>query len=146
KLLDPAERGVTLTGYAPMTPEYASPEQVRGEATGTASDIYALGVLLYELVAGERPYAIETLTPAEIERTVCRREPVRRGAVARARRGPRVDRDLDHVVLKALEKEPSDRYASCAQFGDDLKRYLDGQPVWARATPRWERALKFARR
>jgi len=146
KLIDPAERGVTLTGYAPMTPEYASPEQVRGEAIGTPSDIYALGVLLFELLAGERPYAIETLTPAEIERTVCHTEPARPSAVARARGGSRLDRDLDHVVLKALEKDPAKRYASCAQFGDDLRRYLDGQPVMARATPRWERALKFARR
>ena len=146
KLLEPEVRGLTQTGLAPMTPEYASPEQVRGESVGTASDVYSLGVLLYQLLTGERPYAISTRSPAEIERTVCLVEPARPSKVARARSGARIDRDLDHIVLKALNKEASGRYLSCQQFADDLRRYLDGRPVLARATPRREVALKFLRR
>jgi len=146
KLLESDARELTVTGLAPMTPEYASPEQVRGDPIGTASDIYALGVLLFELLAGERPYSIATLTPAEIERTVCDTEPARPSAVAATRQRARIDRDLDQVVLKALHKEPGGRYASCAQFGDDLRRYLDGLPVMARATSTAQRALKFVRR
>jgi serine/threonine-protein kinase len=143
KLVDRDERGLTLTGMAPLTPEYASPEQVRGAPIGTASDIYALGVLLYELVTRERPYDIASTNPREIERAVCESVPPRPSAVARAHGRARVDRDLDHTILRALAKAPAERYASCTQFADDLRRYLAGQPVLA-THARWSyRAWKF---
>ena len=146
KLLEPEARGLTRTGWSPMTPEYASPEQARGESVGTASDVYSLGVLLFQLLTGERPYVIATLSPAEIERIVCQVEPPRPSALAHAHGGANIDRDLDHIVLKALSKEVGGRYRSCQQFADDLRRYLEGRPVRARATPPLQIALKFARR
>lgn len=146
KLVDTDTRGLTLTGFAPLTPEYASPEQVRGEPIGTASDIYALGVLLYELCVGERPYRFPSGAPAEIERIVCTVTPPRPSARVQPDRRRRIDRDIDHVILKAMAKSPADRYASCAQFADDLRRYLGGQPVLATHAGWRYRANKFVRR
>jgi serine/threonine-protein kinase len=146
KLLDANSMGLTQTGFAPLTPEYASPEQVRGEPIGTASDLYALGVLLYELVAGERPYRITSTSPREIERVICATEPVQPSIVSRTRGRARIDHDLDHVILRALAKAPADRYASCAQFADDLRRFLAGQPVLATHAGWRYRARKFVLR
>ncbi|HEY6986725.1 MAG TPA: serine/threonine-protein kinase [Rhodanobacteraceae bacterium] len=146
KLLDAELRGLTQTGFAPLTPEYASPEQVRGEPIGTASDIYALGVLAYELCAGERPYRIASTAPREIERVVCETDPVQPSTVARTNARAKLDHDLDHVILRAMAKSPADRYASCAQFADDLRRFLAGQPVLARHAGWRYRAGKFVRR
>lgn len=144
KLLDGAARGLTRTGPAPLTPEYASPEQLRGDVVGTAADIYSLGVLLYELVAGARPYAIATDAPSGVLRAIEAARPRRPSLVApRARR---IGRDLDHVVLKAMAKEPRERYASCAQFSDDLRRHLAGEPVLAFHAGALYRARKFVRR
>jgi serine/threonine-protein kinase len=145
KLVGDAD-GVTRTGVAPMTPDYASPEQVRGEEIGTASDIYSLGVLLYELLAGARPYRTESAAPSDIERMVARTQPALPSATAQVHGRARIDRDLDHVALKALAKSPVDRYASCSAFADDLRRYLDGDAVLAVHAGRAYRARKFVLR
>jgi eukaryotic-like serine/threonine-protein kinase len=127
-----------------MTPHYASPEQVRGEPVSQASDIYSLGMILYELLVGQRAYRLETTRPSEIERIVCTSEPVApsravdwRGAAAH---------DLDAIVLKALHKEPGRRYASAAQLGEDLQRWLDGRPVLAQPDSSAYRLRTFVRR
>jgi serine/threonine-protein kinase len=143
KLIDPAERGVTLTGYAPMTPEYASPEQVRGERSAPPSDIYALGVLLFELLAGAPlrdrdpdarrdrahgvPYANRRAPARWRVRTEARasRSAISTRGVEGAGEGSRKALRL----LRPIRRRPAP--------------LLDGQPVMARATPRWERALKF---
>lgn len=146
KLLDAPEAADTRTGSYALTPEYASPEQVRGDPISVASDIYSLGVLLYHLLTGTRPYDFPARSPVAIERVVCDAEPPRPSHVARSRGGPPLERDLDHIVLKAMAKDPAQRYRSCQEFGDDLRRFLEGRPVLARATPPSEVALKFVRR
>jgi serine/threonine-protein kinase len=119
-----------------MTPEYASPEQVRGEPVSTATDIYSLGVVLYELLAGNRPFVFETATLSEAERIVCEREPA----------PPGVDRDLDNIILMAMRKEPERRYATVAQLAEDLTRWRENLPVTARPNTWRYRARKFTRR
>ncbi|HEX4481637.1 MAG TPA: serine/threonine-protein kinase [Rudaea sp.] len=150
KLLDGSVSVATRTGLGPLTPEYASPEQVRGEPIGTGSDIYSLGVLLYELVTGERPYQIDDTRPASIEHIVCEFDPPRPSTrLPRVRSNERADgnrRDLDAVILKAMEKQPAKRYASCATFAEDLQRWLDGVQVHAREPALGERATRFVRR
>ena len=161
KLLDPGVVGEDLlpktrTGGLPMTPAYASPEQVRGETITTASDVYQLGLVLYELLAGRRPYSVEGRRPSEVERIVCEQEPVRPSAAATevaAVEGqePRAARrklrgDLDTIVLKALRKEPNRRYDSVQQLADDLRRYLQGRPVSAHPDSWAYRGRKFVRR
>ncbi|MEO5560826.1 MAG: protein kinase, partial [Dokdonella sp.] len=144
KLLDVGQRGLTLTGFAPLTPDYASPEQVRGDVIGTSSDLYSLGVLLYELVTGKRPYSIVSNAPSDIARVVETSQPRRPSSLVP--RGRRIDRDLDHVILKAMAKQARDRYASCAQFADDLRRHLGGEPVLAVHAGWRYRARKFVLR
>jgi serine/threonine-protein kinase len=145
KLLDGSVSAATRTGLGPLTPEYASPEQVRGEPIGTGSDIYSLGVLLYELVTGERPYRIDDTRPAAIEHTICETDPPRPSSRLTLR-GEGSRRDLDAVIRKAMEKRAADRYASCAAFADDLRRWLDGVQVLAREPALGERAARFVRR
>ncbi|MGO9012023.1 MAG: protein kinase domain-containing protein [Bryobacteraceae bacterium] len=139
---------MTLAGAQALTPEYASPEQVRGEPATTATDIYSLGAVLYELLAGARPHRFETRTPAEMERVICSQDVLRPsvaagpdGLPARVLRG-----DLDNIVLKALEKDRSRRYSHVEGLAGDLRRYLEGQPVLARPGSFWYRASKFTRR
>jgi eukaryotic-like serine/threonine-protein kinase len=158
-----------------MTPEYASPEQVRGERATTTSDVYSLGVVLYELLCGHRPYRLEGRGPAERERAIIEDEPPapstaagreegarasgsgprtrltpaevseRRGVVpARLRRLLRGD--LDNIVLKALRKDPRERYATAAELAEDIRRHLEGFPVRALPERRADRAVKFVRR
>ena len=146
KLLGEGAPAATRTGLGPLTPEYASPEQVRGEPIGTGSDIYSLGVLLYELVTGERPYRIQDTRPTAIERVVCETDPARPSSHPSVRRSGGSARDLDAVILKALEKSPRQRYASCAVFAGDLQRWLDGTQVQAREPAIVERAQRFVRR
>ncbi|MEZ4455842.1 MAG: serine/threonine-protein kinase [Gemmatimonadales bacterium] len=137
KLLDPTgddEAPLTRTGVFPMTAGYASPEQRRGEPVSTASDIYSLGVVLYELLAGKRP----DTTAGELPTAPSRAAPMER---ARAVAG-----ELDAIALKALRPEPEARYRSAADLGDDLARYLDGLPVQARAGSWSYRTGKFLRR
>ncbi|MGI9175959.1 MAG: tetratricopeptide repeat protein, partial [Rhodothermales bacterium] len=145
---------LTRTGMRVMTFEYAAPEQVRGEPVTTATDVYALGILLYELLTGQRPYDVRGLSPSEVERVICTTNPERPSAAAsrsaEARRPPtpprRLRGDLDNIVLKALRKEPERRYASVAEFSEDLRRYLEGLPVEARSDSVGYRVAKFVGR
>ena len=143
KLLDARSENekTVLTIAGAMTPHYASPEQIRGEPVTPLSDIYSLGVLLYELLAGRRPYNISTRRPTEIERIVCRDQPP---PPLPARRGR--DGDLNCIVGQAMHKEPARRYASAAQLAEDLGRWLDGRPVLARPDSAGYRLRTFTRR
>ncbi len=131
-----------------LTPEYASPEQVRGEAVTTATDVYSLGVLLYELLTGTRLFDFASRRSDEILRSVCGGT-VPKPSVAAAR-WPRLSRalsgDLDAIVLTALDKDPARRYASVADFADDLLRFLEHRPVRARPATAAYRARRFVRR
>jgi len=147
KLLDPLDAGETTT-LRVMTPAYASPEQIRGEAVGVATDIYSLGVLLYRLLTGVLPFEGEGRSAGEFERLVLEHEATRPSActglpapAARLLRG-----DLDAIALTALRKEPERRYGSVMQLSDDLGRYLEGRPVAARPDRWGYRAAKFLRR
>lgn len=149
KLLRPdASAGVTVTaaGVGPLTPEYASPEQVRGLPVTTATDVYALGAILFELLTGTRAQRIDTLTPQEIDRVVCETQPPRPSTLARAAGKPRLNSDLDNIVAMAMRKERERRYSSVEQLGGDIRRYLEGRPVGARQDSLSYRAGKFVRR
>lgn len=142
-----------------MTPEYASPEQIRGAAASPVSDIYSLGVLMYELLTGSRPHHLVGLSPAAMERAVCGTVPLDPStAVARNKAAPppglgqsrplqkRLRGDLDRIVMTALRLQPAQRYASAAALASDIRRYLSGQPVAARGASRLYRAGKFVQR
>ncbi|MEM9597608.1 MAG: serine/threonine-protein kinase, partial [Acidobacteriota bacterium] len=174
KLLDPETfqaMTVTEAGMHLMTPEYASPEQVRGEAITTSSDVYSLGILLYELLTGHRPYRLESRLEAEVRRVICEEEPERPStavglteqdrsptgepvtltpeAIGRARgEAPgrlrrRLSGDLDNIVLTSLRKEPDRRYPSVRSLSADLERHLVGLPVRARPRTLLYRASKL---
>jgi non-specific serine/threonine protein kinase/serine/threonine-protein kinase len=148
------EPSVTLTGLRLMTPEYASPEQVRGQPVTTATDVYSLGVVLYQLLTGQKPYRLKTRTPEEISRAVLEQEPTRPSVVASAssrfptgwKPGPQLRGDVDNIVLMALRKEPERRYKSVEQFSEDIRRHLEARPVRARKDTFGYRAAKFMRR
>jgi serine/threonine-protein kinase len=135
KLLGPtiaaAQLPVTRAEWRVMTPEYASPEQVLGESLTTASDIYSLGVLLYELMCGQAPYQLTTSSPAQIMAAVCEQDPERPSARAPERLARALRGDLDGIVMMALRKEPDRRYASADMLRQDVERYLAGFPVSA---------------
>jgi serine/threonine protein kinase len=139
------EAPATLTtGLLPLlTPEYASPEQVRSEPLCESTDVYSLGVLLYELVAGRRPYEFQTRSPEEIATVVCNSEPVKPSAAARL---TELKGDLDSIVMMALRKEARFRYGSVAALTTDLRNYLAGRPVRAVRQTIANRAGKFFRR
>lgn len=163
KLLDDAQTPVTayLTRNAlrPMTPEYASPEQVKGDTVTVATDVYSLGVVLYEMLTGRRPYRMHNRVMHEIVRVICEESPTRPStavtqdvtpdALSRTRETTpqKLKRELsgniDSMLLKALEKEPGNRYRSAEEFENDLSRYLQGEPVEARSNHavRWLVAL-----
>jgi len=147
KLLD-AEGSSAGTRSAPwLTPAYASPEQVRGAVVGTLSDVYALGVILYELLSGARPYRLEGCSPAEMERSICELEPPKPSeSSADPKRARELQGDLDTIVLKAMAKEPARRYQSAERLSQDLRRHLDGLPVTARPDTLRYRVGKFVRR
>jgi eukaryotic-like serine/threonine-protein kinase len=153
KLLGPAAAedagtmAVTRTHVRLMTPEYASPEQARGEAVTTLSDVYSLGVLLYELLTSRRPHRFDGVAPEEIDRRLREEEPLRpSAAVAPGPARKLLAGDLDTIVLKALHKEPARRYPSAQGLADDLDRFLSGRPVLARPDTLRYRAAKLVRR
>jgi len=141
KLLDHDRANATATALPFMTPDYASPEQVRGDAVTTATDIYSLGVVLYELLTGRRPYRLKTGVPHEIAKAICEDDPPRPST-----RQTRLHADLDNIVLMAMRKEPERRYATAEQFAEDIQRHLNGLPVRARADTFGYRTGKFIRR
>ena len=138
----------TQFGGRAMTPRYAAPEQVMGRPVATTTDIYALGVMLYELVAGKLPYALKRDTQSDLEQAILDVEPTLPSSAAQAVQpwAGRLKGDLDTILLKALKKDPEQRYATAAAFADDIRRYLRGEPVQARAESTWYRAGKFVRR
>jgi WD40 repeat protein/serine/threonine protein kinase len=149
----------TMTTFRAMTPRYASPEQFRGRRVTTATDVYSLGVVLYELLTGALPYDTDGATPTEVERMICEAAPTRMsraaldgGEVSERRRttpqrlAQRLSGDLDTIVLRALSKEPERRYPSVEEFAADIRRHLDGFPVLARPDTAAYRLSKFVRR
>lgn len=146
--------GDTATLLRPLTPDYASPEQIRGERATVASDIYSLGAVLYELLSGERPRRLGGLTTAEMTRLTAETEPrapsqAAAGSVADQTAVParqEIDADLDHIALMALRSDPQRRYVSAAQLAEDIERYLQGLPVIARRGTLAYQSGKFLRR
>jgi serine/threonine-protein kinase len=147
----------TETKFNIMTPEYASPEQIRGETVTTATDVYSLGVMLYELLTGFRPYVFTNQSLERIMHTVCVSEPIRPSSVAIRKTiankefngtdlSQKLKGDLDNIILMAMRKEPERRYSSVEQFADDIKRYLKGLPVLAREDTFSYRTSKFISR
>jgi serine/threonine-protein kinase len=143
----------TATGLGLMTPAYAAPEQVTGAPCDVTTDVYQLGVVLYELLTGTLPFDLDGATPTEAARTICETDPAPPSeAAARANdqetqtRGRTLRGDLDTLVLKALRKVPARRYASMEAFADDVRRYLDGRPLAARPDSTAYRLRLFARR
>ncbi len=159
-----ADTPLTQPGLLPLTPSYASPEEIRGEDVTTSSDIYQLGLILYELLTGTLPYNIKGLTPSEIERTICEVDPIPPSvAVTNSQKhsdetginSSRADLDhlkkklcgdLDTIILKALRKEPDRRYESAEQLGTDIRLYLSERPVIAHPDSRTYRARKYIKR
>jgi serine/threonine-protein kinase len=150
KLLDEApgpDSTLTETGGRAMTLGYASPEQVSRAPLGVATDVYSLGVMLYELLSGARPYSPARDTVAALEDAILSQDPRPPSDVARdAHTRKALAGDLDTIVLKALKKRPADRYETVSAFAEDLERYLTGRPVLARPDSRWYRTTKFVRR
>lgn len=169
KLLDERQASqhtvaVTHADLRVMTPDHASPEQIRGQPITTSSDVYVLGVLLYKLLSGTSPFVIPSMRLSDIERAICEKDaqpashavpvddsPYARGiADARGINPSRLRRtlrgDLDNMVAMAMRKEPGRRYGSAQQFASDVQRYLDGLPVIARRDTMSYRSAKFIRR
>jgi serine/threonine protein kinase/Tfp pilus assembly protein PilF len=168
KLLDDRQAArhtlaVTQADVRVMTPDHASPEQIRGQAITTSSDVYVLGVLLYRLLAGTGPFVIPSMRLTDIEYAICAKDPplpshtiirdksntlsvaeARNTTASRLRRT--LDGDLDNIVLMAMRKEPERRYGSSQQMAGDIQRYLEGKPVIARRDTLSYRSAKFLRR
>ena len=138
RLLEPAAEDAqpTATGMHWLTPDYASPEQVRGGPVTTATDIYSLGAILFELLTGTRPHKLSSYTPAEITEAICAAPPP----------SPHLGNELDHIVGMAMRKEPGRRYLSVTQFSEDINRFLSHHPVIARPDTAAYRLRKFVRR
>ena len=174
KILDPGSfpqaLDPTMSGMRMLTPEYASPEQVRGETITTASDVYSLGVVLYVLLTGRGPYRLKSHAPHELAQAICDTEPEKPStAISRVEKGegdadPRLESvssrrrepldklrrqlagELDNIVLMALRKEPERRYASVEQLSEDIRRHLEGLPVIAHQDTLGYRSGKFIQR
>ncbi len=152
------DRTATQTGAHALTPAYASPEQVRGEPVTTASDVYSLGVVLYELLTGKRPHEVETTSFHELARRIAEQtpkppseavdaiDPSRSGATRPELARRRLRGDLDGIVLKALHKEPARRYASAGHLAEDIERHLADWPVLARGDSLLYRTRKLVQR
>lgn len=135
----------TATNAQLMTPDYASPEQVRGEPAGTSSDVYSLGLILFELLTGERAQKMASYSTAEIYEVICNRELPQASTVA-ARHKRALRGDLDAIAATATHKDPARRYGSAEQLAADLRRYLEGRAVHAHADSAWYRTRKFVER
>src|SRR5580704_10644208 len=169
KLLDDRQAArhtlaLTQADIRVMTPDHASPEQVRGQAITTSSDVYVLGVLLYKLLCGSSPFFISSVRLSEIERAICEKDPPPPSQMVSADELPEskliaesrgtsakrlkraLDSDLDNIVLMAMRKEPERRYGSAEQLADDIQRFLDGKPVIARRDTVSYRTTKFVKR
>ena len=157
KLINPNNVGHTHGKSATqmMTPEYASPEQILGQPVTTAADIYSLGVVLYELLTGKRPYKLKSNNALELTKIITASTPARPSLiVTQSRRkdlsqaiiGNQLRGDLDNIILMAIRKEPHRRYSSVEQFSADIQRHLNGMPVIARQDTLGYRATKFVQR
>jgi non-specific serine/threonine protein kinase/serine/threonine-protein kinase len=141
-----AAAGMTRTGHHSFTTEYASPEQIRGERVTTASDVYSVGVLLYLLLSGRRPYDLANQSPLEAMRIVCEVEPPLMSTVAGGQLRSALGGDLDAIVAKALRKAPAERYRSVAEFAADLAAWRTGRAVSAARQSFAYNATRFIRR
>ncbi len=160
----PDQIALTRTGLYVMTPEYASPEQIRGESISTSTDIYSLGLILYQLITGEKVYEIKTKSPLELEKIICHTQPVKPSSAIKLLLAKNksvaeqiskthnnhpyklikiLSGDLDNICLMALRKEPERRYSSTEQFQQDIINYLEGRPVSARQNTVYYRTNKF---
>ncbi len=163
KILTPENADVigTATQFGMMTPAYASPEQILGGRIGTSSDIYSLGVILYEILTGEKPYKVEVTSQIELHKAILENAPSKPSAVQNSKlkveksksnpkskiRNPKsLSGDLDNIILKTLRKKTENRYSSVQEFSEDLRRYLVGLPVSARPLTLGYRASKFYKR
>ncbi len=167
KVLSDDDAGSVLTkpGLLPLTPSFASPEQIRGGQVTTASDVYQLGLILYELLTGMPAYSVDGKTPSAVEKTICDTLPPHpatrlqeRGKTVLAEEAglkrkltrrkliSELKGELGTIVMKAIRKEPERRYESAGQLADDIRRYLSGKPVKAHADSRLYRAGKFIKR
>jgi tetratricopeptide (TPR) repeat protein/predicted Ser/Thr protein kinase len=141
-----AAAGLTRTGHHSFTTEYASPEQIRGERVTTASDVYSVGVLLYRLLSGRRPYDLANLSPFDAMRIVCEVDPPLMSAVADDKSRAALSGDLDAIVAKALRKAPADRYRTVSEFATDLAAWRAGRAVSAVRQSFTYTAARFIRR
>lgn len=143
KLLTGGDETILLTAasHRPLTPEYSSPEHIRGLAVNTATDIYSLGCILYELLTGQRAFSFPAQTPSTWERIAAEQEPPKPST-----HRPHLKGDLENILLMALRKEPARRYSSVEQFAADIERFLTYRPVAARKDSFSYRAGKFVRR
>ncbi len=147
KVLDQEESDATSATVPIMTRQYASPEQVRGQRANTSSDVYALGLILYELLAGARPYELKDLPVGDAERMICDAAPPEPSRIAATKQiAHELRGDLDRILLMALRKEPERRYASVEALSADLERFLQGRPVSAQKDTFTYRASKFVQR
>jgi non-specific serine/threonine protein kinase/serine/threonine-protein kinase len=137
---------VTAKADRLMTPDYASPEQIQGEAITTATDVYSLGVLLYELLTGRRPFQMLGLPQHEMGRVLATTDPPRPSSVVERPMARELSGDLDTIVLKAIHRNAERRYSSVQQFADDIRRYMDGRTVLARPDTLAYRAGKLLSR
>jgi len=142
KLLESNDSAETTQTIAILTPEYASPEQIRSEPISTAADIFCLGIVLYEMLSGKHPFANRGRLPHEVMRAIVEDDPVPVSEAA----AKKLPGELDVIVATAIRKQPSWRYPSVEQLADDIQRYQSGRPVLAKGDSFFYRASKFTRR
>lgn len=153
KLLDaalPTNGGATQTAFAPMTPDYCSPEQLRNQRITTRTDVYLLGLLLFELLTGQKAQVADTSSPLALEQSICESEPPLASATAAKLAYPAFAQelrgDLETIIAKACRKDPEARFATVADLALELRRHLAGEPIESRPASFWYRSGKFVRR